>query len=161
MRISRSLVRGQAAEVVIYWTAFPGGGRRLLHAKLVSSDAAVDRRSGGGLLESAWNRARRRARARYGRGSSGEASSSWSFARIWAASRDTSSSGASPWASFWGTEEGDRIRAWIVDVDGRHLFFVAETKEGFNHPLRPPPSKSELQRVGREIAKIVESIRFD
>ena len=66
------------------------------------------------------------------------------------------------WGALWGgTEPGDRIRVWIVDVDGKRLFFVAEAKEGFNHPLRPPPSKAELQRARREIEKIVESIRFE
>jgi hypothetical protein len=64
-------------------------------------------------------------------------------------------------ALWGGTEPGERIRTWIVEVDRTRLFFVAETKEGFNHPLRPPPSKSELQRVGREITKIVRSIRFE
>ena len=49
------------------------GGCSMLEA-IELGPRSVDRRSGGGLLESAWNRARRRSRARYGRGSPGEAS---------------------------------------------------------------------------------------
>jgi hypothetical protein len=51
---------------------------------------------------------------------------------------------------FWpGTNVGDTIRVWIVDVDGVRLFIEAETiKE----------AGSDLER---EIKQIVESIRFD
>jgi len=47
------------------------------------------------------------------------------------------------------TSAGDKIRVWLVDVDGTRLFIEAETTE------QPGP---ELQR---EIQRIVESIRFE
>jgi len=163
LRISRSLVRGQSAEVVIYWTAFPGGGQVAPCSKLLSPDrgrsiddlAAVFSRAPGTELVAGpthvtvGGRTARRLElvVREDLGCQPGYFFAW----------------REPWGgSFWGgTEEGDRIRAWIVDVDGKRLVFVAETKEGFNHPLRPPPPKAVLQRVAREIAKIVESIRFE
>jgi Tol biopolymer transport system component len=162
LRISRSLVRGQAAEVVVYWTAFPGGGQVAPCSKLLNRErgrsiddlAAVFSKAPGTELVAGPTHATVGGRP---------------ARRLELVVREDL--GCQPgylfawreptWASFWGTEEGDRIRAWIVDVDGRRLVFVAETKEGFNHPLRPPPSKLELQRAGREIQKIIDSIRFD
>jgi TolB protein len=162
--IRRSLVRGQAAEVMIYWTALPGGRQvapcsQLLSPALARSSiddlAATLAKAPGSELVEAPTRVTLGGRpARYvelvvreDRGCNPGFFFTW---------RDQM------WGALWGgTEPGDRIRAWIVGVDGRRLFFVAETKEGFNHPLRPPPSKSDLQRVGREITKIVESIRFE
>ena len=162
--IRRSLVRGQAAEVMIYWTAFPGGGpvtpcSELLSTALARSPiddlAATLANAPGSQLVEAPTRVTLGGRpARYvelvvreDRGCNPGFFFTW---------RDQM------WGALWGgTEPGDRIRAWIVEADGRRLFFVAETKEGFNHPLREPPSKPELQRVRREISTIIQSIRFE
>jgi hypothetical protein len=52
--------------------------------------------------------------------------------------------------AFWpGTNVGDTIRIWIVDVEGVRLFIEAET------------SKEAGSDVHQEIQQIVESIRFD
>jgi TolB protein len=162
--IRKSLVRGQAAEVMIYWTAFPGGRQvapctRLLSPALARSSiddlAATLAKAPGSELVEAPTRVTLGGRpARYvelvvreDRGCNPGFFFTW---------RDRMSG-----ALWGGTEPGDRIRVWIVEVDGRRLFFVAETKEGFNHPLREPPSKPELQRARREISKIVQSVRFE
>ncbi len=159
-------MRGQAAEVMVYWAALPGGGQAAApcaEAPEPGAGSIVDRRT--------WRRPLRRAQGtelvagpnhvtlggrpaayvevvvREDRGCDRGYFFTW---------RDQN------WGALWGgTEPGDRIRVWIVDADGRRLFFVGETKEGFNHPLRPPPSKRQLQRVEREITGIVHSIRFD
>jgi TolB protein len=163
--IRRSLVRGQAAEVMIYWAALPGGGQaaapcaKLLSTALARSSiddlAATLARAPGSELVEAPRRVTLGGRpARY-------------VELVVREDRGCNPGFFFTWRDGWGgalwggTEPGDRIRAWIVEVDGRRLFVVAETKEGFNHPLRPPPSKPELQRAGREISKIVESIRFE
>ena len=51
------------------------------------------------------------------------------------------------WGAFWpGTDPGDSIRVWIVDVGGKRLFFEAVTKPGHG--------------VEQEIGAIIRSIRF-
>jgi hypothetical protein len=51
------------------------------------------------------------------------------------------------WGAFWpGTDVGDSIRVWIVDVNRKHLFFEAATKPGHG--------------VEQEIFDVVRSIRF-
>ena len=51
--------------------------------------------------------------------------------------------------AFWpGTDVGDKIRVWIVDVGGTRLFIEAETKEAGRD-------------IDQEITRIVESIRFN
>jgi Tol biopolymer transport system component len=163
--IRRSLVRGQAAEVMIYWAALPGGGQaaapcaELLSPALARSSiddvASAVAKAQGTELVAGPNHVTLGGRpaayvevvVREDRGCDRGYFFTW---------RDQN------WGALWGgTEPGDRIRVWIVDADGRRLFFVGETKEGFNHPLRPPPSKRQLQRVEREITGIVHSIRFD
>jgi Tol biopolymer transport system component len=162
--IRRSLVRGQAAEVMIYWTALRGNGPVSPCAKLLSPSLArssiddvapvVAKAPGTELVAGPTRVTLGGYPARY-------------VELVVHESRGCDPGFLFTWRDHWagalwgGTERGDRIRAWIVDVNGRRLFFVAETKEGFNHPLRPPPSKPDLQRAGRDVTKIVESIRFD
>jgi hypothetical protein len=163
--IRRSLVRGQAAEVMIYWAALPGGGKaaepcsRLLNPTLARSSmddlAATLARAPGTELVEAPTRVTFGGRpARY-------------VELVVRENRGCNPGYFFTWpdhlaGALWGrTEPGERIRVWLVDVEGTRLFFVAETKEGFNHPMRPPPSKRQLQSVRREISKIIESIRFD
>jgi hypothetical protein len=56
---------------------------------------------------------------------------------------------AMSWGAFWpGTNPGDTIRVWIVDVGGTLLFFEAETTD---------QADAELER---EIEQIIGSIRF-
>lgn len=50
---------------------------------------------------------------------------------------------------WWGTDAGDTIRTWIVDVDGTSLVIVGETTPGFG------------SRLAQEIQDIVDSIRFE
>ena len=51
---------------------------------------------------------------------------------------------------FWaGTNVGDTIRVWIIEVNGTRLFIEAETTT---------QAPSDLEQ---EIQQIVESIRFD
>jgi hypothetical protein len=51
------------------------------------------------------------------------------------------------WGAFWpGTDVGDSIRVWIVDVRGKRLVFEALTKPGHG--------------IEQEIGDIIRSIRF-
>ena len=61
--------------------------------------------------------------------------------------------GGAIWAD---TLEGDTIRVWIVEVNGRRFFIEAET-----HKDMGPPVHQDLgSRVEAEIQQIVDSIRF-
>jgi Tol biopolymer transport system component len=166
--LSRSLNEGQAAEVVIYWTAFPARGEVAACPTVVnpgrrgqSIDELADAlaRVPGTELVSSPTRVRVGNRpatylelvVREDRGCDPGFFFTWHDDR----------SGA-----FWDkTRAGARVRAWIIDVDGKLVVLVAETLEhgyrtrGFNY--HPPPPEQDLQKVGREIEQIVQSIRFD
>jgi hypothetical protein len=53
------------------------------------------------------------------------------------------------------TEVGDRIRVWVVDVDGALLFIAAET-----HRLEAAMAEADWTRLDQQIQEIVDSIEF-
>jgi hypothetical protein len=168
--ISASLDPGQAAEAVFYWTAFPDGGEATPCSRLLGSAigpstadlaAAMAKASGTKLI-------RRPTQATVG-----------GRPATYLVLRVRKDFGCDPgfffgwrpielseqWGTFWNrTRAGDRIRVWIVDVGGKRLVFVAETREsGFRTAdfYHPPPYQPDLRKVRRDITEIVASIRFD
>ena len=154
--VSQDIVAGQAAEAVFFWTGFPDGGDARLCAKLLSPTvdpsigdltAAVATAPGTELV----------------RGPSDVTVGGHPAKHIVLTVREDIGCGPGffytwrdeRWGPFWpGTDEGDTIRVWIVDVDGTRLFFEAETRHraGFEY---------DREQLEQEIQGIVDSIRFD
>jgi hypothetical protein len=159
--ISKSTVRGQSAEAVIFWTGFRDGGEATPCAELLSSAigrstadlaAAVARAPGTKVI----------------RGPTRVTLGGRPAQHVVLTVREDL--GCDPgffytWqAGFQGsnwtrTDVGDTIRVWIVDVDGTLLFIEAENKTRWVDPYEK--RKSVLRQLTREIEQIVESIRFD
>lgn len=163
--ISRdSHVGGQAAEAVIFWTAFPEGGQAAPCTRLLgpvgpsSADlvAAIARAPGTKVVDGprrvnvggrpAHHVALRVRQRGYCSG----------YFFNW---RDQH------WGPFWpGTYAGDKISVWIVDVDGRRIVIEAEVKQPASR--RPPlglqerPTRADVRKFEAEIAQIIGSIRF-
>jgi len=164
--ISRSTVGGQAAEAAVFWTVFPGGGQVAPCTKLLSTAgrstadlAAVFSKAPGTELVAGPTQVKVGGRAavhlelvvREDLGCDPGYFFTW---------RDEW------WGAFWpGTYAGDVIKLWIVAVEGTRLVIEAETKRP--ESSRPPaglntrPTRADVRKVEREIASIVESIRFD
>jgi hypothetical protein len=162
--ISRDTVGGQAAEAVIFWTAFPDGGQAAPCTRLLgpvgpsAADlvAAIAQAPGTKVVEGprrvnlggrpAHHVALRVRRRGYCPG----------YFFTW---RDQH------WGAFWpGTSAGDKISVWIVDVDGKRIVIEAETKQpGSGGPtaLNIRPTRADVRMVEAEIAQIIGSIRFD
>jgi len=170
--ISKSLVRGQAAEAVIFWTAFPDGGEAAPCAKLLSPP---DGRSPGALA-AAMARApgttvvRRPTRVTVG--------GRPAMHLVLAVRKDlgcdpgylfTWHPRAPQWSECWGdcwlaTGAGDTLRVWIVDVDGELLVIEAATKDAVMAAWgTPSPYRTfhPIKDTAQEIRAIVGSIRFD
>jgi hypothetical protein len=148
--ISQSIMGPQGAEAVIFWTSFPDGARAdpcddLLSPTMGASAAdlatAVATAPGTKLVEGPSNVTVGRLPAKH---------------VVLTVRRDI---GCDPgffysWhdgmmGSFWpGTNVGDTIRVWIVDVDDTRLFIEAETTR---------QADAELEK---EIQQIIGSIRF-
>jgi hypothetical protein len=164
--ISRdSKVGGQAAEAVIFWTAFPAGGQAAPCTRLLgpvgpsSADlvAAIALAPGTTLVDGP-------RRVKVGGRPAQHVTvvvrrpgycSGYFF--NW---RDQQ------WGPFWpGTYPGDRISVWIVAIDGKRIVIEAEVKQP--ESSRPPlglnerPTRADVRRFEAEIAQIVGSIRFD
>jgi hypothetical protein len=164
--ISRdSKVGGQAAEAVIFWTAFPEGGQAAPCTRLLgpvgpsSADlvAAIAQAPGTSVVDGP-----RRVNVG-GRPAQHVAvivrrpgyCSGYFF--NW---RDQH------WGPFWpGTYAGDRISVWIVAIDGKRIVIEAEVKqpESWGPPLglNERPTRADVRRFEAEIAQIIGSIRFD
>jgi len=160
--ISKSLVGGQAAEAVIFWTGFRDRTQASPCKKLLGEvadgstaeiAAAVARAPGTALVKGP-------ARVTVG-----------GRPAVHVVVRVRRDLGCDPgyfftwrapcWGACWlGTDVSDTIRVWILDVGGTRLFIDAATKERHAVTKEPVPS-AELKKVEQEITKIVGSIRFD
>jgi hypothetical protein len=148
--VSKSTVGPQGAEAVVFWTSFPDGDDADPCAHLLSSPvgpsaadlaAAVATAPGTDLVTGPSNVTVDGRTAKH---------------VVLAVRKDV---GCDPgffytwqdemWGPFWGgTNVGDTIRVWIVDVEGVRLFIEAETTIDAGPDLE------------QEIHQIVESIRF-
>jgi hypothetical protein len=150
--ISKSTREGQAAEAVIFWAGFRGGGEATPCAKLLPSGADRSREDLAAAVASApgtklagpprqvsvGGRPATRVVQRVQKDLECDPGYFFTWphdpAAVW-------------WGDFWpGTDVGDSIRVWIVDVRGKRLFFEAATKPGHG--------------VEQEIGDIIRSIRF-
>ena len=160
--ISKSMVGGQAAEAVIFWTGFrdrteAAPCERLLGSAIGQSTAAIVAavaRAPGTKLVTGPTRVTvggRPAqhvvlRVRRDRGCDPGYFFTWR---------------TQCWGACWiRMDATDTIRVWIFDVGGTRLFIEAATKERHAVTKEPVPS-AEVKKVEQEIAKIVGSIRFD
>jgi hypothetical protein len=162
--ISKSLVGGQAAEAVIFWTGFrdrteTAPCERLFGSAIGRSTpaiaAAVARAPGTKLVRGptrvtvggrpAWHVV---LRVRRNRGCDPGYFFTWRPRNVCSG------------ACWLGSSVGDTMRVWIVEVRGTRLFFEAATKQRHAVTKEPVPS-ADLMKVEQEITKIVGSIRFD
>lgn len=147
--ISKSTVGPQGAEAVIFWTGFRDRREAVPCARLLSS--AIGRSSAD--LAAAVARAPGTKVVRGPTRVSVGGRPAWRV--VLTVRKDL---GCDPgffftwpdqmWGAFWpGTDVGDRISVWIMDVGGTRLFIEAEVKyRGLG--------------IEQEIAKIIGSIRF-
>ena len=149
--ISKSTVGPQGAEAIVFWAGLRGGGEATPCAKVLASAADRSRSDLAATMASAPG-------TKLVGGPSSVTVGGRPATRV--ALRVQKDLGCDPgyfftwphgprvlWGAFWpGTDVGDSIRVWIVDVGGKRLFFEAETKPG--HGLE------------REIGDIIRSIRF-
>ena len=150
--ISKSTLRGQAAEAMIFWAGFEGGGEATPCAKVLPSAghrsradlaAAVASAPGTQLAGGPWfvtvgGRPATRLVLRVQR----DLGCDPGYFFTWPHDAATFD-----WGAFWpGTDAGDSIRVWIVDVGGKRLFLEAVTKPGHG--------------VEQEIGDIIRSVRF-
>jgi hypothetical protein len=156
--ITKSLVGGQAADAVIFWTGFRDRTVAVPCERLLGSvvddgstaeiAAAVASSLGTTLVKGPMRvtvgghpAQRVVLRVRHAVG----CDPGFFFAWDWEAG-----------GAFWaGPGVGDTIRVWIVDVDGTRLFFGAEM---INLAGYHPAVRAELEQ---DIRKIIRSIRFD
>jgi hypothetical protein len=150
--ISKSTREGQAAETVIFWAGFRGGGEATPCAELLPSGADRSRADLAAAVASA-----------PGTKLAGPPRQMTVGGRpaTQVVLRVQEDLGCEPgyfftwphdparfsWGDFWpGTNVGDSIRVWIVDIGRKRLFFEAATKPGHG--------------VEQEITNIIGSIRF-
>lgn len=161
--ISKDLERGQAAEAVIFWTAFPRGGEatpcsKTLEPGIGRSTAALAAAMAaapgiklirGPLRVSVGGRPATHVvlRVREDRGCDPGYFFGWKPRHAC-------------WGACWlESSAGDTIRVWIVDVDGKRLVLEAETNPP--SPETPAFQRADFKKVGAEITSIIDSIRFD
>jgi hypothetical protein len=160
--ISKSLVGGQAAEAVIFWTGFRDRREAAPCAKLLSP--AVVGRSTADLASAVARAPGTKLVAGPKRDTVGGRPAQHVVLRV---RRDL---GCDPgyfftwrtqcWGACWiRTDASDTIMMWIVDVRGTRLLIEAVTKER-HATTKEPVASAELKKVEQEIAKIVGSIRF-
>ncbi len=160
--ISKSMVGGQAAEAVVFWTGFrdrteAAPCERLLGSAIGQSTAAIAAavaRAPGTKLVTGPTRVTVGGRpaqhvvlsVRRDRGCDPGYFFTWR---------------TQCWGPCWiRMDATDTIRVWILDVGGTRLLIEAATKE--RHAVtKEPVASAELKKVEQEIAKIVASIRFD
>ena len=151
--ISKSTVGPQGAEAIIFWAGLQGGGEAKPCAKVLPSAAGRSRAELAAAVASA----------------PGTKVAAGGFSRVTVGGRPATrvvlwvrrNLGCDPgffftWpndmprfngGAFWpGTQAGDKIRVWIVDVGGKRLVFEAVTKPG--------------NGIEQEIGDIIRSIRF-
>ena len=149
--LNKSVVRGQAAEALIYWTAFPSGAiaERCFPAlwKRIGpsiTDAADAVAAADGVVVVARSDVQVGGHpAKYVELSVRDERFGCDpgYFHLWA---------APPWGALWlGPGEGATIRVWLVDVDGVRLFIAGETTAEVDPAF------------GQEIQYIIDSIRFE
>jgi hypothetical protein len=160
--ISKSLVGGQAAEAVVFWTGFRDRTKAAPCSKLLgpatgrsTADvaAAVAKAPGTKLIKGPTSvtvggrpAVHVVVRVRRDLGCDPGYFFSWPHSECWG-------------ACWLRTDVGDSIAVWIIDVGRTRLFIEAATKE--RHAItKEPVASAELRNVEQEIAKIVGSIRF-
>jgi Tol biopolymer transport system component len=160
--ISKSLIGGQAAEAVIFWTGFRDRTEAAPCAKLLGP--AIGRSIADVAKTVAGAQGTKLVRGPT-RVTVGGRPAQHVVLRV------LSARGCDPGYFFtwrtqcWGPcwirmDATDTIRVWIVKVGGTRLCIEAATKE--RHAVtREPVASAELSKVEREITKIVASIRFD
>jgi hypothetical protein len=163
--ISRdSDVGGQAAEAVIFWTAYPDGGQAAPCTTLLgpvgpsSADlvAAIAQAPGTKVLDGP-------RRVNVG-GRPAEHVALLVLRRSYCSGhffnwRDQH------WGPFWpGTYRGDKISVWILDIHGRRIVIEAEIKQpkSFGPPegMNMRPTRADSRKLEAEISQIIRSIRF-
>jgi len=160
--ISKSVVYGQGAEAVIFWTAFPDGGEATPCTKLLGPSAG---RSPAVLATAMAMAPGTKVLMRPTRVTVGGRPATQVVLRVrkdlgcdqgfFFAWRPSAPDGDCRGACWLETGAGDTIRVWIVDVDGELLVIEAATKDALIADVRGS------KEVAQEIAKIIESIRFD
>jgi hypothetical protein len=162
--ISKSTVGGQAAEAVVFWAGFEGGGLATPCAKVLGSAiggssadlAAAVARAPGTKLVNGPRRVTIGGRAathvvlsvREDLGCEPGYFFSWRPRNVCA-------------GACWLSESsvGNTIRVWIFDVGGTRLFIDAETRKHHAGTGEAVPRRVHRE-VEQEITKIIESIRF-
>jgi hypothetical protein len=149
--ISRSTLGPQSAEELIFWAGFEGGGEATPCTEVLGSDAASSADLATAVASAPGTRLV----------DAPSVATVGGRPAVHVTVRVEESLGCQPgffftwphnpgecWGPCWiSTEPGDSITVWIVDVEGKRLFFEAVTK----------PGAGEWQ----EINDIVGSIRFD
>jgi hypothetical protein len=159
--ISKSLVGGQAAEAVVFWTGFRDRTEAVPCAKLL--DAAV-----GGSTADVTVAVAQAPGTKLIKGPTSVTVGGRPAQHV--VLRVRRDRGCDPgyfftwrtqcWGACWiRTDASDTIRVWIVSVGGALLFIEAATKE--RHAItKEPVASAELKKVDQEITRIVGSIRF-
>jgi hypothetical protein len=161
--LGKSIVRGQAAEAVVFWTAFPDGINTDACAKLLGSDigpsavdlaAAMTTAPGTDLVT----------------GPSDVTLGGREAKHVVLTVRERL--GCDPgfffswpdecWGACWtSTQVGDEIGVWVVDVDGTRLVIETETSSRPDPALKPEVQQLLESALVLEVRQIVESIRFE
>lgn len=167
--ISTSILRGQGAEAVVFWTAFPKAGEAAERGAVVPCLLGPAGRSTSDLAAAMASVPGTKLIRRPTRTMVGGRPATHLVLRV------REDNGCDPgyfftwrdqrWGAFWpDASVGDSIRVWIVDVDGKRVVFQAETK----YPGPPGPAgdlfrayRAEFKQVDRDVTKIIASIRFD
>jgi hypothetical protein len=151
--ITKSTGGGQAAEAMIFWAGFEGGGEATPCAKVLPSSAYRSRAdlaaavasapgtklAGGPWFTTVGGRPATQVVLRVQK----DLGCQPGFFFTWPHDYATFA-----WGAFWpGTDVGDSIRVSIVDVRGKRLLFEAVTKPGHG--------------VEQEMVEIFRSIRFE
>jgi hypothetical protein len=150
--ISKSTLGGQSAEAVIFWAGFRGGGEATACAKLLASGADRSRSDLAAAVASAPGTKLAGAPRQVSVGGrpatrlvlrvQKDLGCEPGYFFTWPHDR-----ASFEWGAFWpGTDVGDSIRVWIVDVRGKRLVFEAVTKPGHG--------------IEQEIGDIIRSIRI-
>jgi hypothetical protein len=160
--IGKSIVRGQAAEAVVFWTAFPDGVNTDPCAEVLGTDigpttadlaAAIAKAPGTDLVT----------------GPSDVTLGGHAAKHVAVAVREDL--GCDPgffftwpdecWGACWTrTDVGDEIGVWIVDVDGTQLVIETETSSRPDSAIEPEVQRLLESALVLEVQQIVESIRF-
>ena len=161
--IGKSIVRGQAAEAVVFWTAFPDGANTDSCAKLLGPDvgpsaadlaATISKAPGTDLVT----------------GPSEVTLGGHPATHVALTIREDL--GCDPgsfftwpdecWGECWAfTAVGDTIDVWVLDVDGRRLVIESETRSPPDPDIKPEVQRLLESALVLEVQHIVESIRVD